>query len=206
MLPSAVLAYIYHLSDIRLSESPDIVFVECSNHQAMCHANELSNILKMPVAAQSTEEYKNKMDVDYKIVITTVFHIDEVNNIARDRQQDVYTVAIEIAKEVKNIENNMQLWMIATPELVYDNIYNDLQKTLPEADLSKLTVENVNTGLTEVLNESNDNSIFLLAPLLWANANNENKNHPRVSEIIFQMNKESLQELLNVLPIPVTSF
>ncbi len=206
MLPSAVLTYIYHLSDIRLSESPDIVFVECSNHQASCHANELSKILKMPVASQSTEDFATRAGNEFKIVITTVFHIDEVNNIAKNRQQEVFTVAIEVAKELKSIDNNTQLQMIATPEFVYDNIYNDLQKMLPKADLSKLTVENVNTGLTDVLNDTNDESIFLLAPLLWANADNECKKNPRVLEIIFQINKESLQELLIVLPIPVTSF
>jgi len=206
MLPSSVLTYIYHLSDIRLAECPEMVFVECSNHQASCHANELSKQLKIPIAAQSTGDYATKAGMDFKVVITTVFHIDEVNQIAKDRQQQVFTVAIEVAKEIQNTEKNVPLQMIATPELVYDHIYTDLQKMLPTADLSKLIVDNIDMGLTEALNDESNESNFLLAPLLWATANDDNKSHPRVSEIIFEMNQESLKELLVSLPIPVTSF
>ena len=99
LLPSTVLSSVANMASFGLKNEPEIAFIECSRYQSGYHANELENIINMPVIPMSIDMLsldRVRLQPSIRCLITTGFHFEEVQEISEQSELPLLKLIIEI--------------------------------------------------------------------------------------------------------------
>lgn len=208
LLPGEVMQYFANMAKLKARDEPEVAFVECSHHQATCHASEITEKLGIPVWPMDVETYLSETGTKAGFVITTGFHIAEVLARAEKRKQPVHSLAIEYAPHQSDLEDigESEVALVSLPDRVYDHIYDDVAASCGDIPLQKQEVTDLDAGLEVLLAQpENKNTLFLLAPYLWGTASEQLKEDKRVREIRFRIVEQAWEGIRSVLPVPVVN-
>ena len=202
------LAYAFrYFSAMAISESeanPTYAFLECTNHQAEDHTKEIFqklNIVVQPISINN-DKIDPEIPQSVEILMTTGFHISEVNLIGKKLKKKVINIPIEIDPDfLKKTQNKFRKMMLVEFEdNMSSNIFNDIKRVIGPVQLERKLITNIEEELPSLIDES-----ILLSPRVWGQASSAIKSDKRVRLIRFKISDTSWKVISQALKIPLHS-
>ena len=203
---SYVFKYFESLAVSETKDHPNFAFLECTESQAADHANEIFqrlNVYVEPVCLKdngSTPE----MPSSIKTLLTTGFHLKEVNELGRLTNKPVHLIPIEIDPAVLNrthIEVNKAL-IVELEDEMSTGIKHDLQVLNPEINIEHKLIRNIESNLLTLLDDS-QYQLILLSPRIWGRAPLSVRRDKKIRLIRFKISNHSWQNVAKALQVPI---
>lgn len=207
------LAYAFrYFNAMAISESkanPTYAFLECTNHQAEDHTKEIFqklNIFVHPICLNSNEMLSPEIPQSVEILMTTGFHLREVNLIGKKLKKKVINIPIEIDPHfLKNTKNRIQkMILVEFEDNMSSNIFSDIKKLMGNVKLEKKLITNIDEELPSLFDDL-ANQLILLSPRVWGQASVTIKTDKRVRLIRFKISDASWKVISQALKIPLHS-
>ena len=201
-----------YFNAMAISESranPTYAFLECTDHQAEDHTKEIFqklNIVVHPICLHSNELLTPEIPQSVELLMTTGFHIREVNGIGKKLKKKVINIPIEVDPNfLKNTQTKIdKMILVELEDTMSSNILNDIKKLIGNVKLEKKLITNIDEELPSLLNDS-ANQLILLSPRVWGQASSAIKKDKRVRLIRFKISDASWKLISRALKIPLHS-
>ena len=204
-----VFRYLTQLAEIKAQENPEIAFVECSMPQAEGHGQEISQKFKVPVlpiCLHPTNALHTEIAPFVKVLLTTGFHFEEVNQLAQHHQLPVYNVPIEVDTTLRqDLDKHIKkIILMELDQPMSKSIMEDLKNLIPHIPIEQSIISNVNQSLeTLLLPDSAKDFIVLLSPRVWGSTQKKWQNHPQVQLIRFTIQVSAWETVMKALRLPL---
>ncbi len=187
--------------------NPVHAFLECTEHQAKGHTIEIFQKLNAPVhpiCLQNNGKSIPEIPKSVELLMTTGFHIEEVNRIGKKLGKKVINIPIEVDPDfLKNTPNNIKKMILVELENnMSSNILNDVKKLVGKVDLSKKLVRHMDEELQALVNDQT-HQLILLSPRVWGQASPKIRKDKRVKLIRFRISDSSWKIIGKALKIPL---
>ncbi|MEQ9424910.1 MAG: winged helix-turn-helix domain-containing protein [Cyclobacteriaceae bacterium] len=193
-------SYFNRMALDELIDKPRFGFVECTMNQAEGHVNEISQKLNIPVVPICLDETTVPDSVE--TLLTTGFHIKEVNKLGKQIRKEVYNIPIEVDPSIfSKLSSSGKIIVVELETKMSSGISSDLRKLNSRYKLTEQLISNTQNDLEKLLNK-NYSSVLLLSPRVWGQCNPEIKKHERVRLIKFKISDHGWGAVSNALNIP----
>ena len=187
-------------------EAPAHAFLECTQHQAQDHANEIFEMFDVHVSAVCLSDSKTQtpeIPQSVKHLLTTGFHIGEVKALGKKLGLPVSNVPIEVDRSVitKAAETVRKAIVRELESNMSGSIAQDIQAIAGELSIDQRLVTCVEEEVSDLL-KSSDHELILLSPRVWGRVSANIKKGKRVKLIRFKISDGSWKQLSNALKIP----
>lgn len=190
-------------------EAPAHAFLECTPHQAQDHANEIFEMFNVHVSAVCLPDSTTQapeIPQSVKGLLTTGFHIKEVNALGKKLGLPVNNVPIEVDRSVitKATESVSKAVVVELESNMSGSIAQDIQAIAGELSIDQRLVTDVEEEVTDLL-KSSVHELILLSPRVWGRVSANIKKDKRVKLIRFRISDSSWKQLSNALKIPFSA-
>ncbi len=207
LLPSVVFKSLAKISGYRVSQAPEIAFMECSHFQAATHAQECEAELKMPVhPAVFTvgSDVMPAMPTSVKYVLTTGFHFQELKQLTKTQLINVQ-IELDVKQILTAIPEGVDVCVFERTTPMGESIYADIKQQIPLDNAQLKISQNLNTDLAAYLKQ-HSKGVALLAPRLLDLIDAKFKNNQRVVPINYRIILSEWPKLKQTLNLAINSY
>jgi DNA-binding transcriptional regulator YhcF (GntR family) len=207
----AVLRYMSHLADIRMREEPDCAFVECTAIQASGHAREILERFDYPVIPLTTDEVggtARRLPPNVRIVLTTLFHADELKEINNQNDLTLLSVPIEVSPalidEIR--QSRERVVLLEAEETMARHIALDAMSILRGLAIDIEVVSDVNRRLESYINRHQkglSHQTVLLTPRHWGGVPEQWRSLPFIRPVGFSLADDAWPLIADALGLPL---
>nr|WP_299171808.1 GntR family transcriptional regulator [uncultured Allomuricauda sp.] len=195
---------------LAISESksnPIYAFLECTDHQAEGHTKEIFQKLNVPIHPVCLHDDRSLIpDIpkSVEILMTTGFHIREVNRIGKKLKKKVINIPIEVDPNfLKSTKTTIEKMILVELENnMSSNILNDVKKLVGKVKLEEKLISNIDEELLKLVKDPT-NQLILLSPRVWGQASPTLKRDKRIKLIRFRISDASWKVIAQTLKIPL---
>lgn len=208
-LSLGVFRYLTRLAEAKAQEQPEIAFVECSQHQAWGHSQEISQKFKvpiLPVCLHPTQTLKTTIAPFVKTLLTTGFHYEEVSQLAKKNELEIHNVPIEIDPSLfDDIDQTIKKAIILEiDQPMSKNISEDLQRLAQNISLEQKVTADINQTLKELfLTNPPKDFIVLLSPRVWGTTQKQWQHHAQVKLLRYTIKSTAWNTVIKALKLPL---
>ncbi|HAS40082.1 MAG TPA: hypothetical protein DCS93_06360 [Microscillaceae bacterium] len=204
-----VFRYLTQLAEIKAQEKPEVAFIECSLPQARGHGQEISQryqVPVLPICLNNQEPTATEIPSFVKALLTTGFHFEEVNQLAKQYHLPVHNVPIELAPDLlQEVDDSVQkVILMELDKPMSKSIVEDLKKLVPKLTIEEKIVSEINTALEALLSsKASQNAIILLSPRVWGSTRKKWQNHSQVALARFTIKTDAWDIVVKALRLPL---
>jgi DNA-binding transcriptional regulator YhcF (GntR family) len=206
-----VLRYLAQAEEIRAREEPEFAFAECTEYEAGGHAKEVSDRFDVPVLALTTGQIAGKrarIPGHVRVLLTTVFHIDELRDLGDLRGLKVEAIPIEVSPSILASLSSSpgEVLLMERERQMAGNIADDAARMLPVLKVKTLVTADPAKALEGRLARkgvANGAPTVFLSPRVWGSLETRWRDHPRVKALEFRICESAWPQVVDALGLPL---
>ncbi|MHC4470252.1 MAG: GntR family transcriptional regulator [Planctomycetota bacterium] len=209
--PLGVFRYLEQLAEARARERPECAFVECTPFQARLHAREITERLRVPCLALTTEELDGRgerVPRHVRTLLTTSFHHHEVDVLSGEDGPSVVDVPIVFSPELvlRLTEEAREALFLALDEDTARHVAEDFESLSAahrlEVGVGSATPEEIDAVVTRE-SAGGDRRVLLLSPTLWDAVSEEPRSSPWVFPVDYRIREDAWPAVADGIGLPL---
>ena len=203
-----VFKYLMEKSLIESRENPEVAFIECTHSQAEGHCQEIYQQLGVPVLPLSLNDLEGKssrIPAGVRVVLTSVFHIEEVRELLQGSRLRPYPIQIEVSPELRDkvSKERGRAVFLEREEDMARCIGEDTRKLLGDADISIEVVASIEGYLKENCDNPTGENLFLLSPRLWGSMELSWRKKKNIRQVTFSIAPQAWESVAEAIGLPL---
>lgn len=212
LAPLPVFRYLARLAQIRDKETPQCVFVECTQLQAEAHAGEIADRLKVSVMSMTIEEIsgkRNRIPKHVSKLLTTHFHSAQLMPLCKSGRLEVVAVPVEVSPQLAELANHSRkaLILLEKEQQTARTVADDAGRILKREPLEIRITDNIHATLADMLESPRPAEVpetfILVSPHEWKSIDPKWKDHPNVQLVPFRIREEAWDLIADVVGMPL---
>lgn len=206
--PLGTFRYLAQLAEIEHREKPAGAFLECTQIQALGHANEVQTRLRVPVLPLNICELDGnpaRIPRHVKTLLVSMFHWEEASFLGKESFHLV-PVPIEVAPEVLTQFKTQpaQLLFLGSEEIHASHIAEDVRKYVDGVAFELEVPDDLTARLEQCLSSKEaEGTAVVVSPRVWGNLPVKLRDDARVGVIRFQISEMAWPSIAEGLGLPL---